>query len=213
MKPSADLGRSPAATAARVAAATFAGIVAGAVPGLVFWFAVRRADGSYPPNSEAIVLLAVPLVAGTAFAAVCPPRVWRKSVVFTGLFGVPLAVFTYLAIYRNDPSGLFSGPMLAVGAWILCWFMGALGAGNVSRLRTWSARGGTLAQWARRWWRRRHCHHDWELVETRKLMGRTGHLLQAGSVGYHNLNYYRCRNCGATKTKSDRWGPVTDRRS
>jgi hypothetical protein len=104
-----------------VAAATFAGIVAGAVPGLVFWFAVRRADGSYPPNSEAIVLLAVPLVAGTAFAAVCPPRVWRKSVVFTGLFGVPLAVFTYLAIYRNDPSGLFSGPMLAVGAWILCW--------------------------------------------------------------------------------------------
>lgn len=184
----------------------------GAAPGVVFWFVVRHPDAAYPAGAEALALVAVPVVAGAVFAALCPRPVWRKSVVFTLVFGILPASVTVLAIYDSEPFPLVSGPLGVIAAWLLCWFEGALAAGLTSRLRTWRAGGGTPREWAKTWWRRRRCHHDWELEDTAKLPGRVGHMRYAGEIGHHTIRYYRCPLCGATKTVSDRWGPIADRR-
>jgi hypothetical protein len=183
------------------------------VPGLIFWFVVRRSDGNYTDGTEGLVLVAVPVVAGVVFALLTPRPVWRRSVLFTLVYGVLPALLTILVIYpAGDSPFITGGPLAVAAAWLLCWFAGALPAGLTSRLRTWRMQGGTLQEWGSGWWTRRRCKHNWELVQTVKLPGRVGHQRYAGEIGYHNLYYYHCRNCGAKKTQSDRWGPVSDRR-
>jgi hypothetical protein len=212
VRTSAETPRGRTKTIAWVAGAAGLATAVGAVPGLLFWLLVRHSDGTYPNGSEALVLVAVPVVAGATFAALCPRPVWRKSVLFTLAFGILPALVTILAIYGGEEAPMVSGPLGVVAAWLLCWFEGALPAGLTSRLRTWIAQGGTPGEWGRAWWRRRRCHHDWELEETAQLPGRVGHMRYAGEVGHHTIRYYRCPNCGATKTVSDRWGPISDRR-
>lgn len=194
-----------------LALASVVAVAVGSVPSLIFWFWVRRPDGGYPANSEALVLVGTPVLAGIVFALLCPRPVWRRSVFFTLFLGLLVALFTVLAIYEGD-EGLGPAPMAAIAVWALSWFFGALTAGLASRARNWAKQGGTLRQWSQDWWTRRRCSHDWELVQTRRLLGRVGHLRIAGGVGYHNLYLYRCRICGATRTRSDRWGPAPERR-
>ena len=73
--------------------------------------------------------------------------------------------------------------------------------------------GAALGRWAK-WWRRRTCPHNWELVEKEKILGSNDFVPstledvpgQAGSgIGYHYIHVYRCRNCEAIKRKNDRW--------
>jgi hypothetical protein len=222
VKTSADTPRSRTKTIAWAAGAAVLAAAVGAAPGLAFWLAVRHADGTYPNGSEALVLVAAPALAGAVFAALSPRPVWKRSLVFTALYGILPALLTILAIYGDKASGLtvrgneaaplITGPLGVMAAWLLCWFLGALAAGLTSRARNWRAQGGTLQEWASTWWARRRCHHDWELEKTVQIPGRVGHLRYAGEVGHHDLRYFRCKNCGATRTQSDRWGPIADRR-
>ena len=195
-----------------MAGAALAAAVIGAAPGLAFWFVLRHPDGTYTDGTEGLVLVAAPVLAGIVFALLTPRPVWRRSVLFTLAYGILPALLTILVIYPASASPFATGPLAVIAAWLLCWFVGALAAGLTSRLRTWRTQGGTLGEWGRGWWRRRQCKHNWELVETAKLPGRVGHQRYAGEIGYHNIYYYRCRNCDATKTQSDRWGPISDRR-
>jgi hypothetical protein len=193
-----------------VTGAAVAATVMGAIPGLIFWLAVRRPDGTFPNGSEALVLVAMPVVAGATFALCCPRPVWRRSVLFTAVFGVLPALLTILVLYRDDPASLGTGPLAVVAAWLLSWFEGALPAGVVSRIRTWRGRGGTLSEWAKDWWRRRTCRHNWELVETQKILGNPNDRWSFGrtAIGHHSLYVYKCPVCGANKVRNDRWSPL-----
>ncbi len=204
-------GPNRARAAVRTALAALAGCLLGSIPTLLFWFILRGPEGRFPSSSEILVLGATPLLAGMGFAAVCPGPVWRRSVAFTAGYSLLPALLVILVLYKAAGESLGPAPLGVLTAWILSWFAGGLGAGLVSRVRSSVARGGTPRTWTRDWWHRRRCSHNWELIETRRLLGRVGHLRIAGAVGYHNIYYYRCRNCGATKTQNDRWGPAGDR--
>jgi hypothetical protein len=189
----------------RAAAAAIAALIGGSAPCLVFWFLVRGADAAYPASSEALVLVASPLIAAFVFALLGPRPVLRWSAVFAAAFAVPLALLTILAVYRGDLEGLGPAPLAVIAAWVLCWVVGFVGVATGSRVRSWAAtaHSTSLSQSLREWWGRRTCHHDWELVEKNEMLGRWGR-----GVGYHHLCTYRCRSCGAVRVESDRWGPV-----
>jgi hypothetical protein len=169
---------------------------------------VRGADGVYPAGSEALVIVAAPFLAGSLFALLGPRPILRWSAVFAAAFAVPLALLTILVIYRGDLEGLGPAPLATIATWALCWIVGFVGAAIFSRVRAWAAevRAVSLTRWLSGWWGRRTCHHDWELQETQEILGRL-HRSSEG-VGNHYIYIFRCRNCGATNTQSDRWGPV-----
>ncbi len=195
---------------ARVAAACVAGVMAGAVPTAIFWYLLRDPGGAFPRPSEGLVLGVCPLLAGAAFAWLTPRPVWRRSVRFTAVFAILPALLTILVIYRDEATGLGPAPLAVLAAWILGWFLGALAAGVVSRVRTSMSRGGTPGIWLSDWWRRQRCHHDWELVEEQRILGRALGRSESLPLGpsYHYIRVFRCNNCGAVKHKNDRWSPL-----
>ena len=118
-------------TLARAVAACAAGVIAGAIPTAGFWYLLRSPEGTYPAPSEGLILGVCPLLAGAAFALTAPRPVWRRSVWFTAVFAILPALLAILVIYKGDAKGLGPAPLAVLAAWILCWLLGALGAGSV----------------------------------------------------------------------------------